>query len=109
MDLSSARQLKAEVLRDIRRWRAEEDAREAREHASPAGSHAGSDQGVGEESIPHSNKPSIAVGICSIGDGCGLAIRVQDPALLSSPLLDSIIARAHGEVDVRFIGIVRPL
>lgn len=76
MELSSARELQAEVLNDVRR---------------------------------HTVKPSIAVGICRVGGGYGLAVRVQDPALLSSPLLDTVVARARGEIDVRFIGTVRPL
>ena len=54
-------------------------------------------------------KPSIAIGISRRAGEYILALRVQDEALLGSPPLDSIIARAHGEVDVRYIGIVRPL
>lgn len=47
---------------------------------------------------------SVALGVAPTGKEFRLAIRVQRPALLASPLIDRIVAQARGEVDIRMVG-----
>jgi hypothetical protein len=47
---------------------------------------------------------SIALGIAREGGEYRVAIRVQRPALLNSPIVEKIKVAASGEVDVRMIG-----
>lgn len=47
---------------------------------------------------------SIALGIARHGPDYRLAVRVQRPALLSSPVVEDIMREARGEADVRLIG-----
>ena len=51
--------------------------------------------------------PSIALGVTrSTGKGqCAIAVRVQARGLENSPAVETIRARAMGEVDVRYIGV----
>jgi hypothetical protein len=56
-------------------------------------------------------RPKLALGIAPgpHPEDYLLAVRVQDPALLGSAFVEGICQRAHGEVDVRFIGRGLPL
>lgn len=47
---------------------------------------------------------SVALGIARKGKEYHLAVRVQRPSLVASPLVEHITAEAKGEVDVRLIG-----
>jgi hypothetical protein len=47
---------------------------------------------------------SIALGIARQGPDYRLAVRVQRPGLLASPVVDDIVKEARGEADVRLIG-----
>ena len=47
---------------------------------------------------------SIALGVARHGAEYRLAVRVQRPSLLQSPLVDRLTSQARGEVDVRMIG-----
>lgn len=47
---------------------------------------------------------SLALGITRSGREYQLAVRVQRQALMGPGLLQAIAARAHGEIDVRYIG-----
>jgi hypothetical protein len=47
---------------------------------------------------------SIALGIARQGADYRLAVRVQRPGLLRSPVVDGIVKEARGEADVRMIG-----
>jgi hypothetical protein len=54
---------------------------------------------------------TVGLGITAINkaeDGFRLAVRVQHPGLRRSPLISHIKERARGEVDVRYIGHIRP-
>src|SRR5512134_870624 len=52
--------------------------------------------------------PSYFLGISARGKkDYRLAVRLQDRALERSELVDSISARARGEVDVRYVGRIR--
>lgn len=47
---------------------------------------------------------TVAIGIARKGREHQLAVRVQRPALLASPLVQHLVAQAAGEADVRMIG-----
>lgn len=47
---------------------------------------------------------SVALGVVRRGSDYRLAVRVQRPALLASPLVQHIVQEAKGEADVRMIG-----
>lgn len=55
--------------------------------------------------------PTLALGVKKAGgepDGFQLAVRVQQASLVNSSLIDQIRTQAKGEVDVQYVGIVRP-
>lgn len=54
---------------------------------------------------------TIALGVSKHKSSAGyaLAVRIQHPLLLDAPEIGSIREKARGEVDIRFIGSVRPL
>jgi hypothetical protein len=47
---------------------------------------------------------SIALGIARHHDEYWLAVRIQRPSLLQSPLMEQITLQANGEIDLRIIG-----
>lgn len=47
---------------------------------------------------------SVALGVAPRGNQFRLAIRVQRPGLISSPLVDRLVREARGEADVRMVG-----
>jgi hypothetical protein len=47
---------------------------------------------------------SVALGVARHATGYRLAIRVQRPALLASPLVERLVRQARGEADVQLIG-----
>jgi hypothetical protein len=51
---------------------------------------------------PHT--PPIAFGVAAGKDGYALSVQVQDESLLGSAVLDRIARRAHGAVDVHYVG-----
>ena len=55
------------------------------------------------DNVPQVHR-SVALGVAPKGRQYHLAIRVQRPGLLSSPLVDRIVQRAHGEADLRVVG-----
>jgi hypothetical protein len=55
--------------------------------------------------------PTLALGVkraSSQSDGFQLAVRVQQALLLKSPLIDQIKIQAKGEIDVQYVGLIRP-
>lgn len=51
--------------------------------------------------------PLFALGVSASrkgADGYHLAVRIQHRILQNSPALDEVVRRAHGEVDVRYVG-----
>lgn len=101
MHLESARDLKLEVVDTILDQFSMENARRlrpsrgARAQVEAAGS-------VGER-----DHKSIAIGIARDTHEFKLAIRIQRRALLQSTVLEKIIEKAKGEVDIKLIGNVR--
>ncbi|HJQ59405.1 MAG TPA: hypothetical protein VJ890_21035 [Vineibacter sp.] len=50
---------------------------------------------------------TVALGVSPYGKEYRLAVRVQEQALLDSPVVDRIRKEARGEIDVRFVGRIR--
>ena len=114
MQLESARALKLELLSNVVAPLAARARRRRAGGASPrAGGSGGFESegvtfGVGArpfETVPRIQR-SVALGVagCDGRDDYRLAIRVQRPALLHSPLVQAMVAKAKGEADVRMIG-----
>jgi hypothetical protein len=106
MKLQSARDLKLEVLETMVRPFVEASmasvlsgkskAKAAALEFKPLSVSAGS-----TEARPHR---SIALGLAQRGGEYKLAIRVQRQAMLHSPMVERLVAKAKGEVDLRLIG-----
>jgi hypothetical protein len=112
MRLKSAQDLKSFLLANIVEPIVEMGARrrEARPEAlaldiAPAGM-TGSLFSVGArpvERLPERQR-SLALGVAPYGKGYRLAVRLQRPALLRSPLVEHLRKQARGEVDIRLVG-----
>jgi hypothetical protein len=55
------------------------------------------------ETLPHLQR-SVALGVARKSGEYRLAVRVQRPALMASPLVEHLVRQARGEADVRLVG-----
>jgi hypothetical protein len=115
MKLASAQGLKQQLLQDIVAPLA---ARAAAVHAGAAGALEGAGLfdgdglmegltfGIGAQ--PTGRVPtlqrSVALGVSQHKGEYRLAIRVQRPSLMRSPIVERMVAQARGEADVRMVG-----
>jgi len=58
---------------------------------------------------PALRRVTVAIGICRRGNEFNLALRVADPAIFRSALLERIVRRTVGEVEIRPVGRIRSL
>jgi hypothetical protein len=98
MRLESARGLKEELLKDVVEPFVNFARRLRGRGPVPLGVGARS-----LETVPKIPR-SIALGVAPHQGEYKLAVRVQRPSLVQSPLLDRLTSQARGEVDVRLIG-----
>jgi hypothetical protein len=114
MRLESAQGLKLQLLRDLIEPFSELTSRLRQTGASAVTAAVRKATGEGEstvfgigarpfESLPHLQR-SVALGIARRRGEYRIAIRVQRPSLLQSPLMERLTSQAKGEVDVRVIG-----
>lgn len=114
MRLESAQGLKQQLLRDLIEPFAAMTSRLRQAGASAvtaAAERATGDRestvfGVGArpfDTLPRLQR-SVALGVARHRGQYRLAVRVQRPSLLQSPLMDRLTSEANGEVDVRIIG-----
>ncbi|HEY3625616.1 MAG TPA: hypothetical protein VGL00_05015 [Terracidiphilus sp.] len=100
MDIESVRDLKTRIRQDRVSAYARED-------------HNRRSLGVRTQAVRDINFPnSIALGVARHPDGGRehvLAVRVQHPLLWNSPEVEAICEEAKHEVDLRFVGHIRPL
>jgi hypothetical protein len=115
MYLQSARDLKQQLMSEVVVPFTERAARiepvRARAEAVPAGPAADGEVmattfSVGArsiETVPHLQR-SVALGVARTSGEYRLAVRVQRPALMASPLVEHLVRQAKGEADVRLVG-----
>ena len=97
MRLESARGLKAQLLKDVV---------EPLALANRLGGRGAVPFAIGArplDTLPRIPR-SIALGVTRSQGEYKLAVRVQRPSLLQSPLMDQLTRRASGEVEVRMVG-----
>ncbi len=114
MRLESAQGLKLQLLRDLiepfaaltSRLRNTGAAAVTAAAERTTGDRESTGFGVGArpfETLPRLQR-SVALGVARHRGEYRLAVRVQRPSLLQSPLMDRLTSQAKGEVDVRLIG-----
>ncbi|PYR77195.1 MAG: hypothetical protein DMF86_09865 [Acidobacteria bacterium] len=114
MRLESAQELKQQLLRRIvepfaaqaNKLRVAGARAVATASAVVTGASHGTVFGVGArppDSLPQIQR-SIALGVAPHQGEYRLAVRVQRPALLTSPIMEQVTRQAKGEIDIRIVG-----
>ncbi|HYH83070.1 MAG TPA: hypothetical protein VEX86_24960 [Longimicrobium sp.] len=115
MQLTSAQDLKAQLLNDVVvpfTRVAAASARGARSRSRAPGAALARELAVASplavsatpgESLPDVQR-SVALGVTLKGKQYQLAVRVQRQGLMASPLVEHLVSQAKGEADVRMVG-----